>query len=335
MILFCKRIKARIFFMARIKEKVFYVTVFCVLGALLAVATFFDLQISSAIAALDGKNYYSQSLIAAVAECAGETAVYIFPSLSLCFIFELLGLKASASKKALRWLAVVLLFGLNYYAATRFISASQPYLGLKTILDGVLRFCFCALFSAAFSFLWLALAKAFAERLDEEELKNLAICSLIVIFTAISAEIVTHLFKPIFCRARYRYMLWSESNGVGAGFAEFSPWYEISIGRTVPEALSELVEKDAYHSFPSGHTTSSALVFSLTLLPFAVKSFNKKGWIIGLRIVAVSVHVLVAFARVLAGAHFLSDVTVATAITLACFLLFKNSVLKKACAKKD
>jgi membrane-associated phospholipid phosphatase len=83
------------------------------------------------------------------------------------------------------------------------------------------------------------------------------------------------------------------------------------------------ISEDASKSFPSGHETMAAVGFySLVSLPFTVTSLNTKKIRCTLFIAAVCGAGLVAFGRLLAGAHYLSDVTIGSLIAICLLAIF-------------
>lgn len=99
-------------------------------------------------------------------------------------------------------------------------------------------------------------------------------------------------------------------------YADFVPWY-------LPSWFS------GNDSFPSGHSANAACVLVLTLLP---RLLRDRKWL-----AAIISHALcygwlliVMAARIVAGAHFASDVTTGAFITLASFHLFKSIFASKA-----
>jgi membrane-associated phospholipid phosphatase len=83
------------------------------------------------------------------------------------------------------------------------------------------------------------------------------------------------------------------------------------------------ISEDASKSFPSGHETMAAVGFySLVSLPFTVRRLNTKKIRRILFVVAVVGSGLVAFCRLLAGAHYLSDVTIGSLIAIGLLVIF-------------
>ena len=76
---------------------------------------------------------------------------------------------------------------------------------------------------------------------------------------------------------------------------------------------------DNFKSYPSGHTAEASILFvTITFLPLANKKFEK--YQLPLFAGAGALVLLVAFARILAAAHYLSDVS--TGATVILLLLF-------------
>jgi membrane-associated phospholipid phosphatase len=108
------------------------------------------------------------------------------------------------------------------------------------------------------------------------------------------------------------------------------PWYDFngSIDKEAvllanPELLSlgeelalDLI-RDSFRSFPSGHTASSAAVYGFLYLPFCLDKFNNKKSKILLNVLTVVFTGLVAFGRIIVGAHYFSDVLFGGTITYA------------------
>ena len=312
-----------------LKRNGLYVAIYSVLIVLVVVGTFFDLEISKAIATVNGEKYFSSSFFAAVVECFGEIPVYIFPSFALCSFIVYFGKKFDGAKKVLLTiLFATVLVGLNYYAGTRIVSASNPYFGLKEYAKGFAGVIFYLLFSLFFSLCYYLLTKKMTKNLSDEKLKSLAICSLIVVLTAALSQIITQGSKSIFNRARYRYMLFAGKQGYD-GLELFTPWYVANSNPKIPAGIKELVESGVYRSFPSGHATASFMLLSLTLLPFVYQNLdNKKNKIIIWCVVLV-LQTFVSVMRIVAGAHFLTDVCFGSLITLTAFLIFRSIFVKK------
>ncbi|MDE7433548.1 MAG: phosphatase PAP2 family protein [Mycoplasmoidaceae bacterium] len=83
------------------------------------------------------------------------------------------------------------------------------------------------------------------------------------------------------------------------------------------------ISEDITKSFPSGHETMAAVGFySLIILPLTVRSLNTTKSKIICITTAVAGSGIVAIGRILAGAHYLSDVTMGSFIAIAFLIIF-------------
>lgn len=151
---------------------------------------------------------------------------------------------------------------------------------------------------------------------DTKKIKNVIIVLLCVVFIEI---IMINLIKVPWSRPRMR-MIENYSQ------ASFQPWW--IIGCQMKETLMSLgVQAEEFKSFPSGHTGNAACALLLVLLPYLSSQFKTKEnclWTIG-----VFFTCLVAFTRIIVGAHFLTDVTVGFFITVVLELIFIKLLMKE------
>ncbi|WMJ23597.1 phosphatase PAP2 family protein [Paludicola sp. MB14-C6] len=134
-------------------------------------------------------------------------------------------------------------------------------------------------------------------------LKSIAITT---IYLAIASAVVINGLKFTWGRMRFEDM----TNPV----LQFTPWY-------MPQGLT------GNRSFPSGHTTSASMLIVLTM--FAKTCEYKLSKVI-CYILPISVIIIMAYSRVVAGAHFCSDVLFAIGITITLFYIIKSLVMKKS-----
>lgn len=156
---------------------------------------------------------------------------------------------------------------------------------------------------------YVVLAVLLIKRIPKESYPRLRKAAWVGLLTFIVSMVVINLIKMGWGRLRFRAM--EEST------AGFTPWY-------LPQGLASGEE---FKSFPSGHVANAALILWITLVPSFYPAWQKHAS--KLAIVAGAWIVLVAFSRIIMGAHFLSDVTAGFAITYLVFVLF-NSVFKTA-----
>ena len=85
---------------------------------------------------------------------------------------------------------------------------------------------------------------------------------------------------------------------------------------------------DALKSFPSGHTCAAAASYGFTMLGAALEIKNKKVrallWIVPIVFTAV-----VAISRIVAGAHFMSDVLVGGTVAFVCMIISREIFICK------
>ena len=120
---------------------------------------------------------------------------------------------------------------------------------------------------------------------------------------------------------RPRYRLISTTDVVG-----FHNWWEPC------KNYKELIEAydiagDNFKSYPSGHTAEASILFApITFLPLAHEKFKK--YQMPLFYGACALVLLVAFARILAAAHFLSDVSTGATIMLTLVFIANEVVMR-------
>ena len=131
--------------------------------------------------------------------------------------------------------------------------------------------------------------------------KNLWIifCGIVVLLLIALLGVIPAL-KDLLHRPRYR--LISTTDVVG-----FHNWWEPT--KNYKELMETFgIHKDNFKSYPSGHTAEASILFVMvTFFPFAEKKFEKYQLPCFYGICGYVA--LIAFARILAAAHFLSDVS--------------------------
>ena len=322
-----------------LKNTLPYIILFFIVIIFLIIGTFYDYEISSSLSSLSKGSYFSYNFFAAFFEIFGEMPVYIFPSIAICIVVCFCLVKAKRLNRlcCLYALACVLvLTGLNFYAATRFIVASDPYFNLSSSLTGIYKYIFCLFFSLTFSLVWYLMTSALTKKCSDNELIALLMCSIIVIVTAIIAETITHSLKPVFNRTRYRFLYFLTENGFSTEGFEFTQWFVVSQKKELSQKLIDAgISSDAFRSFPSGHSTSAAMVFSITLLPSAVRKYDTKWGKISLFFLATALSLIVMFSRIVAGAHYLSDVCIGFSITFITFFVVRAIVLGQSSSRHN
>ena len=106
-------------------------------------------------------------------------------------------------------------------------------------------------------------------------------------------------------------------SGMGQ-MVSFHPWYQPGLADKA-QLIASGIPKDDLKSFPSGHTTAAATALSLYYIASAsplLRSRRYQFFFGGLLWT-----LLIALSRIVIGAHFLTDVTAAFAITFTIFVL--------------
>ena len=170
----------------------------------------------------------------------------------------------------------------------------------------------CALGGVLIMFLFVMLSS----KIDQNTLKK---AQRVLIFTVVCfiAELaLVEILKGIFGRMRFREWLQNPTNG----YKSFS-WYRIN-GKPI---------NDGFKSFPSGHTASAFLLMPVTFL-FDALGKEKAGRTA--RIAHLCWVAVVMVSRIMAGAHFLSDVCGGlfislTIVTVTGAIIFKDGKISK------
>lgn len=257
-----------------------------ILAFCLLVGSFFDYQISSML-------FNSSSLFGRFVEAAGELPFELTASVAGVMLVR----SARPDSKASKWLAalgVLINVGLAGYEIIGLLRVGGKLIAVQLVLTFVL----------------VIVANLIVYRLtrttEPDELTRWALMVLAVWIA--QAIILNAIVKPLWSRPRMRVI------EVTPGL-NFQPWWVIGN----PDKWAYIaagVIKDGFKSFASGHTAHAAIGLMLAGLPtvaFKEKPSRRRVvfW------TAAVVAALVAFGRIVIGAHFLSDVSCGFALVLA------------------
>ena len=153
------------------------------------------------------------------------------------------------------------------------------------------------------------------------ENKNLWIVFVIIVGLLLIALLaVIPLIKDNMRRPRYRFL-------INEHMDMFHNWYQPFKEYKEFIKVNPLEPHDNFKSFPSGHTAeASILLVCSTLFPLASKKFEK--YQLPAFIGSCCLVLLVALARILAAAHFLSDVSFGATIVLTLLLIANEIILR-------
>lgn len=266
--------------------------------ATLAFASIYDLDISIKIA-------NKSSLFGRVLEVAGEPPAILFTSFNFALMAAYFGKcdKRRVRGVPLAVLTVIGCVGTCVFTTVKIVKYLAEYKATEPSALTTL-YAVCAGFIIAFVFIMLALF------MNEETLQKYFRVAWRCALAAILTFLIIWEFKLVWGRVRPRQL------ELGGGYFAYTPWY-------LPQGFT------GYFSFPSGHTANATVILSsLYYLRFLPQKFK---WLKPICIALLAVWiVLVAFSRVVVGAHFLSDVLFGMAITL-CIVYFCKPKEKQIC----
>ena len=305
------------------KKKIFLICFSLFYVALIVVASFYDLEISKAMADVKAGKYYSDNMFARFFEVAGELPVYFVSSFAVGVLASNIprGLKKGIGI-ALQFLAMFVLFGILLFCSFRVfknISEMTESFSLKDPLIILSEFLLAGLLFVIMIFS--------VHSLEEKTRKSLLKFAFIAVLTALLSQISVQGIKLFWGRARYRTLAFAND------FDMYSPWYIPQGKKYLMEKYSYLaLGKDAYCSFPSGHSCSVATLVALFAIPVDSTEGGKVKKIFIYTVCSVAI-IIVMISRMVMGAHYLSDVLFGTGFTLLSYA-FANFIFKKTVAKR-
>ena len=230
-------------------------------------------------------------------EAMGEMPARLICPLAGTMIFYL------SENKILKWLGFAFDMGGSAYLGYHI----SRYLFLEDI-----RFVFGIIFGILVGVMALIIGQYIKVDGDMRKLVLiLAVTGAIVMFAQSS---VVEPVKIIWGRVRFRDLL-KDGN-----YARFTAWYH-------PNGIT------GNKSFPSGHTASAATAYLMMLLPYASKKWKKAYYVC---FIIPFVHTsVVAYTRLVMGAHYLSDVTMGGTICFTVVIISMCILEKKKLVQND
>lgn len=282
--------------MKKNKKLYFYLINVIIFFVFLFIASFLDLEISQVFASLKPLEYYTTNPLAIIIEIFGESIMFVMLGLGFSILYF-------ASKKLLRtkWKhffcvgLYLFLFLTNFIMIHRIIKYLSIYFSIeKTFLGLVLML--------LLSFVYSKCLMLVVDNIPKKYLPKLIKFSVFVILVVLTVCVVVQVLKNEIFRLRFR--------GLNAlnDFSYFTNWWENKSLAPNDPLLFFNLPKDAFRSFPSGHSALSATLFCLwafSSLTGIVLTKKQSKYIYGFSVLYV---LMVGFGRILAGAHYLSDV---------------------------
>ena len=284
------------------KNRLFFIPPFVIIIALFIVGTFLDLNISSSI--VQAGNHLS-------AFFSGFVSVPIFFGLTFASgAFIKLAIIRYKKLKHRIFTAIFVLFttalsiligGKNFasYEAYQLSTTFSILVGVIITIPGLI----CGFF--------------FYKCIDSPNL--IKVCALIVI-----SVIITYVFafgiKYSVSRVRYIFL-------VETSLDFYRPWYSPNLSPEIIEVI-KAINKDGIKSFPSGHSNFAMCVaFMLMYLPRINNKLMKYQGL--LSIIGFIYFFFIAFTRIFAGMHYLSDTMMSGFISLFVYFIANEIYMRK------
>ncbi|MBR1747882.1 MAG: phosphatase PAP2 family protein [Clostridia bacterium] len=294
-----------------------------VFAALVVVATFCDLEISKILTknALPTGAYFSTSGFGLFFEAMGSAPIYLMGSVA-GIIFFWWGVRKE--QKWLKILAPIVGAIAAVAGAYLFVNDAFKYVGEQFLVAGGLKKFYVKVISAVIA-LFIAAPSVVAWGRIKPEQNEKFIKWVLVILCTLAIYLIVHFIKTPIGRVRFRTM-----NYLGdSDYSYFTKWYVINGKRNLVESVDGVAIKDSCKSFPSGHTFSAGMIYTLICLPDLIESWNKK-WVKGVVYGGtVAFTAVVAISRILVGAHYMSDVLFGGTMAFAGTMIFREIFLFK------
>lgn len=299
------------------KNRIAVATFLAVFAGILLVATFYDLEIDRLMThcSLAAGEYYTTNVYANFFEAMGMLPRYVLPA--MVGIIAMWGFYRTTFPKALRIILFIAGFAYAVYAlagafrdmieyplshivATYDLHAAKSlYYPLKPYFYAVEYFC---------SFLTVTLAAFLTRNVKYETWCKLFVFAVAVVIVRILTSETIGGLKSFVDRPRFRSMNSDLGASVG-GFDLYTRWYQVTDNADILRGTGLIEYKDAFRSFPSGHTSNAGMSYCLIMLIpcLDIKDRRVKA---ALWIGPIVWTGMTAIGRMVAGAHFLSDVLV-------------------------
>ncbi len=294
-----------------------------VFGALLAIATVYDLEISQILTkdALPTGAYFSTNGFGLFFEAMGSAPIYLMAAFGGVIAFWW---GARKGKKALPIIATLLgavavFLGIFFFVKDIFSYVgehmlNEEHMGLGYIL--ALEILLTLIIYALFVLTWKQVKPEYNDQL---------IKIIFVILITMAGYLIVHFVKGPVGRMRYRAMNYSGDTE----FSNFTQWFVTNGKRNLVPEVNGVEISDSCKSFPSGHTYSAAVIYGLICLPDLLKKWNKP-WIKAICYGGTVLYVgLVAISRIVVGAHFMSDVLFGGTIGFLCMMIGREIIIFK------
>ena len=313
----------------------------CVFGALLTVATFYDLEVSRILTRFSLKegDYYTNNVFANFFEAAGMLPHYLlraFAALSVGWFFY-----KFLPQRALRVLALAVGAGFAVYMLSgafrdailypmRHMIATDADKAIAAI-NAMTPTVYVMSYAASVAVVGLALY--LTRNVPWDVWRRLVMFAFLYFLIDFISGTVVSGVKGYVDRPRFRSMNSTYGQEAG-GFDLYARWYEVSGNNLILRATPLARYTDAFRSFPSGHTECAALSYSLILLIDCLQ-IEKRSVKVALWTAPIVWTGLTAIGRIVAGAHFMSDVLMGGTIPFVLTILLREIFLRRFSGIKE
>jgi membrane-associated phospholipid phosphatase len=307
-----------------------------IFGVLLTLASIFDLQVSDLLAggSLEKGAYYTTNQFALFIEATGYSLIYLFGGLAAVIGFRTsqvlekgnrFRFMQKISDKVFRGIKIFFMIAFAAFAVFEFYSVFHEFFDypnrflqedlLGTGVTASVEGGYLVAIQLVCAICVVGLLILLSSRLDKERAYKLFFIAFIILITVLFYQIVIEAIKAPAGRMRYRTM-----NVIG-DFSYYTPWYQFN-GKRYLSASGEVVAGslaseerylglgDTFKSFPSGHTYAAAISYVTICLPDLFEFFRKKVMKVLCWVFPIVLTGMVAIGRIMAGAHFFSDVLI-------------------------
>ncbi len=294
-----------------------------IFAVLLTVATLYDLDISKIMTkkALPEGEYFSTSGFGLFFESVGSAPIYLMAAIAGVVGFWWGARKENKYLKIIVPIvgAVVIVVAVMFFVKDIFSYVGE-HMGNKAHMSKGYVTCLELLVAVIISVL-LTLTWKQIKPEDNDKL----IIWVAVILGTVALYLIVHFIKTPIGRMRFRTMNYIKDTE----FSGYTRWYVNNGKRNIVSEVDGVAVKDSCKSFPSGHTYSAALVYTLLCLPDLLEKWNKKWVKICLYVGTIGFTGIVAISRIMVGAHYMSDVLFGGTLSFLAMVIFREIFIFK------
>lgn len=262
----------------------------------LLLSIFFDFEISKNFALLAPNQYYSSNIFPIIIEVFGESVMFLLLGFAFSVFFALCQLKIKNKwQYFLCAILFIIIFFINFLMVHRVFRFLANYLDFTKLIMFVLLF--------LLGVIWSLAEIKIVQKIKPEILNVLLWFSVFVVLVIIATCLAVQLIKSeIFTRIRFRAL-----NAIN-DYSFFTKWWRLENKSLQLPIGSFDLPADAFRSFPSGHAAAGATLFCFYALCFFIKKELSPKLMFCLYFFPPFFTFVIGLGRILAGAHYLSDV---------------------------